>query len=137
MDKFTRTITLYLSSIVLQILCFFIGKHSINEYNSDNISKIWIRLFKPSKPEIVPSKEWFSFDNWSTFNIIYYDSKELIVYLMLFTFTALSYLTLSDSNISKYIYLFRFISIGLSLLSGYLISYEVISLVNEFLTILS
>jgi|GEM_PF-6243945 len=126
MDKFTKTVVSYLSSVALQFVCFFLGRNSLKIYNDSLQYKYWIKIFRPKKPEIIPSSEWFTLDNWSSFKVIYYDFKEFVMFFLLFTITALCYLSLKKEHT-----LSKTITFILSLLSGYVILYEIIAIVNE------
>lgn len=134
MDKFTKTIIFYLLSVALQFVCFFLGRNSLKLYNEPFRYKYWIKIFRPKKPDIVPSSEWFALDNWSSFKVIYYDSKELLMFIMLFTFTALGCLMFATENVKRtYPTLSKRIPLILSLLSGYVVLYEVVAVVVELL----
>lgn len=131
MKKNTRTIIVYSLAIFLQILCFHLGSNSLKLYNDSSRFKYWMKIFRPSKPEIVPSSEWFSLDNWSAFKVIYYDSKELVMFIILFTITFLCYLAFTTKVVKNDYKYLRPISLILSLLSGYIVLYEIIAIVNE------
>lgn len=122
MDKLTKTIITYLSSIALQVLCFFMGRNSQEEYRS------WFKRILSIKQNFNPSTEWFTIVDWKGFDFVYYDSAELTAFIALFSITALSYISFSGENIRKNYPLLRVIPFIFSLLSGYVILYEIIAL---------
>lgn len=140
MNKLARTIIIFLSSIILQIFCFFKGKRFVMEYNAsvmkynESIQEPtwWKRVFKgevpkPLKEKLDPTSEWFAIDKWNSFNFSYYDTTELMTYMVLFTITALFYLALTGKNIRRTSLILRTMPFVLSIASGYVILYEIIA----------
>lgn len=142
MSKLIRTIIIYLSSIALQIASFLLSKNNVEAYNklveqhNASIPSLtwWQRIIgkKPVPEQSVfdSSLGWFTIDKWGDFDIKYYDITELISFIALFTITALAYYYLSGENIRKNHTELRTISFILSLLSGYVILYEVVAIVK-------
>ena len=132
--RLRRTTVAYLLVTFLQVVCFLLGRNSLKLYNDSFQYKYWIKIFRPKKTEIIPSSEWFALDNWNSFKVIYYDSKELVMFIMLFTITALGYLIFTTENVKHtHPFLSKIIPLILSLLSGYVVLYEVIAVVVELL----
>lgn len=125
MSKFIRAKITYLLGLALQVLCFLLGKNSVEENGN------WLKRILGIKPDFEPSSEWFTIVDWKGFDFVYYDSTELIAFIVLFTITAFSYIYLSGENIRKNHPMLRAIPFILSLLSGYVILYEIIAIVNE------
>ena len=139
MDKFTRTIIAYLASISLQIVCFVSARISVlkfnnfvNEHNNrvrEAKESFWKRVFTkidPEQTEYAPISEWFAIDNWTGFKVDSYDLTELVAFIVLFTLTALVYIV--DKNLKGSHPMLRTCSLLFSLLSGYVILYEIIAL---------
>ena len=130
MSKLIRTIIIYLSSIALQIASFLLSKNNVEAYNklveqhNASIPSLtwWQRIIgkKPVPEQSVfdSSLGWFTIDKWGDFDIKYYDITELAYYY------------LSGENIRKNHTELRTISFILSLLSGYVILYEVVAIVK-------
>lgn len=142
MSKLKRTIVVYLSGTALQIACFLLSKNNVEAYNklveqhNASIPSLtwWQRIIgkKPVPEQSVfdSSLGWFTIDKWGDFDIKYYDITELISFIALFTITALAYYYFSGENIRKNHTELRTISFILSLLSGYVILYEVVAIVK-------
>lgn len=142
MSKLKRTFVVYLSGTVLQIVSFLLSKNNVEAYNKlveqHNASipsltwwqKIVGKKTVPEQTVFDSSLGWFTIDKWGDFDIKYYDITELISFIALFTITAFAYYYLSGENIRKYHTGLRAISFILSLLSGYVILYEVIAIVK-------
>ena len=140
MVKQIRTIVAYLMGIALQITCFLLGKNDVEDYNKDvaqynaSIPELawWQRFIGekplPRKQDFDSSSGWFTVDEWADFEIMYYGVAELRGFIVLFTFTALAYLYLSGERIRKNHTILRVFSLVLSLLSAYVILYEIIAI---------
>lgn len=145
MNKLIRTIIIYLLSIALQIVSFLLSKNKVEVYNKrveqHNASivppTLWERIIgkKPVPEQSVfdSSLGWFTIDKWENFDIKYYNTTELISFVVLFTITALTYIFLSGEMVSKNYPILRVVTFILSLLSGYVIFYEIIAIITVYI----